>query len=263
MDDVEVAIAAAEAGAAVVRARFATDLSLVEKGAFDFATDVDLAAERAILAVVRAARPDDEVLAEESGRSGAAGSSRRWLVDPLCGTANYAARTPLVAVNVALSVAGRLGTAAAADPMADEVFWTDGSAASLRRGGQITRLQPDPRSRLVELNLDPPYPSAPAFRAVRLAADPGFIRLFRPRVVSTTLALAWVAAGRRAAYVTDGDVRDNVHFAAGLAICRDAGCVVSDLLGEPLGGDSSGLIAAADNETHAALLGLVIAQRDA
>ena len=38
---------------------------------------------------------------EESGRTGPA-ADRLWLVDPLCGTLNYAARTPLVAVNVAL-----------------------------------------------------------------------------------------------------------------------------------------------------------------
>ena len=229
VDDLEVAIAAAEAGAAVVRARFATELSLVMKGAFDFATDVDLAAERAILAVVRAARPDDEVLAEETGRSGAAGSSRRWLIDPLCGTVNYAAGTPLVAVNVALSVAGRLATAAVADPIAGELFWTDGSASYLQRAGHVTRLRPDARLRLVDLNLDPPFPSAPGFRAVALAGDPGFAALFRPRVLSTSLALTWVAAGRRAAYVSDGHPWDSVHFAAGIALCRDAGCVVSDL----------------------------------
>ncbi|MFD2356134.1 inositol monophosphatase family protein [Nonomuraea ferruginea] len=52
-----------------------------------------------------------------------------------------------------------------------------------------------------------------------------------PRVVSTTLAVAWVAAMRRAAYVTDGHLQDSVHFAAGIALCRAAGCVVTDLHG--------------------------------
>jgi hypothetical protein len=35
-------------------------------------------------------------------------------------------------------------------------------------------------------------------------SDPRFQERFRPRVLSTTLALTWVAAGRRAAYVTEG-----------------------------------------------------------
>jgi len=110
---------------------------------------------------------------------------------------------------------------------------------------------------LVELNLDPPYPSAPAFSAVMLAADSDFAARFRPRVVSTSIALTWVAAGRRAAYVTDGDVRDSVHFAAGLAICEAAGCSVTDLRGRDGRRGGTGLVAAADSTTHAALLGLV------
>lgn len=68
--------------------------------------------------------------------------------------------------------------------------------------------------------------------------------------------MAWVAAGRRAAYVTDGRLRDSVHFAAGIAICRDAGCVISDLDGNPLHTDR-GLVVSADQETHDRMLALV------
>ena len=89
--------------------------------------------------------------------------------------------------------------------------------------------------------------------------DSEFRAAFAPRVLSTTLALTWVAAGRRAAYVSDGFIADNVHFAAGVAICRAAGCIVTDLRGGELapGGGGFGLIAAADEATHRALLGAV------
>ena len=83
----------------------------------------------------------------------------------------------------------------------------------------------------MDVNLDGPFPSASRFRTVRLLADEEFAKRFRPRVVSTTLALAWVAAGRRAAYVTDGDLRDSVHYASGIALCKAAGCVVTDIQG--------------------------------
>jgi myo-inositol-1(or 4)-monophosphatase len=76
-------------------------------------------------------------------------------------------------------------------------------------------------------------------------------------VVSTTLAVAWVAAGRRAAYVTDGQLRDSVHFAAGIALCQAAGCVVTGLDGQPVHTSPGGLVVAADEQTHAALLALV------
>ena len=58
-------------------------------------------------------------------------------------------------------------------------------------------------------------------------------------------------------YLTDGDVRESVHFAAGLAICEAAGCVVTDLRGRAGRDGAAGLIAAADAETHTRLLALV------
>ncbi|MFD9462447.1 inositol monophosphatase family protein [Streptomyces sp. NPDC060027] len=255
--DTEVATTAARSGAEVVRGLYGRRLARVDKGGGDFATTADVLAEKAILGVLRAARPDDAVLGEEGGQQGAAGAARRWLVDPLCGTLNYAVGSMLVAVNVAL----RNGVAAVADPFGDEVFFTDGEAAWVRHGGVDTRLAPTPASQLVDVNLDPPFPNAPGFRAVDLLAHPGFVERFRPRVVSTTLALAWVAAGRRAAYVTDGgDLSGSVHFAAGIALCRAAGCVVTGIDGAPIGENGRGLVAAADAETHDLLMTMIRAQ---
>ncbi|RPK85445.1 MULTISPECIES: inositol monophosphatase family protein [Streptomyces] len=253
--DTEVAAAAALAGAEVVRARYGRLHSRIDKGAGDFATDADVAAEEAILDVLRAARPRDAVRGEEGGRRGAVGAVREWLVDPLCGTLNYAAGSQLVAVNVAL----RDGPAAVADPFSGEVFLTDGESARVRHvGGGDEPLAPTADTRLVDVNLDPPFPSAPGFRAVDLLAHPGFVEHFRPRVVSTTLALAWVAAGRRAAYVTDGgDLTGSVHFAAGIALCRAAGCVVTGVDGAPAGPGGRGLVVAADAGTHGLLLSLI------
>lgn len=276
LTDTEVASAAALAGAEVVRARYGRRHTRIDKGAGDFATDADVAAEEAILAIIRAARPGDAVHGEEGGRRGAVDAVREWLVDPLCGTLNYATGSQLVAVNVVL----RDGPAAVADPFSGEVFLTDGETAWVRYGssgdadaggadgdaygygdgqasiparraarGQVSgllagrqpvgeeQLTPTADTRLVDVNLDPPFPGAPSFRAVDLLAHPGFVERFRPRVVSTTLALAWVAAGRRAAYVTDGgDLSGSVHFAAGIALCRAAGSVVTGVDGAPVGG---------------------------
>ncbi|TQS22245.1 inositol monophosphatase family protein [Microbispora hainanensis] len=294
-----------------------TSLTRFAKSADDFATVADIEAEKAILGVIRAARPDDAVTGEETGRTGRDGAERMWLVDPLCGTLNYAARTMLVGVNVALRTGSAVTAAACADPFTGEVFWTDGAHAYVRRdagaagaaggggnaggagdirdawgGGDAgdvgdawgegdtggagdaggagcageaggaggtgdERLTPSAESRLVDVNLDPPFPNAPAFRAAALLADPGFAERFRPRVVSTTLAVAWVAAGRRAAYVTDGHLRDSVHFASGIALCQAAGCVVTGIRGEPLHTGAGGLVVAADRETHRGLLEII------
>ena len=82
--------------------------------------------------------------------------------------------------------------------------------------------------------------------------------MFRPRVVSSTLAVAWVATGQRAAYVTDGNILDKeLHFAAGVALCEAAGCIVTDLCGGAWGDGPTGLVIGADAETHAAIVQLI------
>ncbi|MFC7497397.1 MULTISPECIES: inositol monophosphatase family protein [unclassified Nocardioides] len=264
--DAEIALAAALAGAAVVRERYGTPQERFAKSDTDFATATDIDAEAAILAVLREVRPDDALRGEESGLTGSDAAKRTWLVDPLCGTLNFAATTPLIAVNVALRVGPSVHVAGVVDPIAGEAFWTDGDGAWLRRGSEDVRLEPSPRNALVDVNLDAVHPDPGRFRPAELLGHPDFRARYGGRVLSTTLAVAWVAAGRRAAYVTesqDGGFADNVHFAAGIALCRAAGCVVTDLRGEPLGTPGgSGLLVAADAETHAELLGL-IGQRDA
>jgi len=257
MTDAEVAIAVVEAGATIVRRCFGTSLERVDKGAGDFATSADVEAEHAMLVVLRQARPHDLIVGEETGRSGALDGGRRWLIDPLCGTLNYATGMRVAAVNAALHDGTSFVAAAVADPFNHEVYWTDMSSALVRTKGGDAPLSPDPRSRLVDLNLDPPFPNARAFRAVELLADSRFANSFRPRVVSTSIALAWVATGQRAAYVTDGDPRGSVHFAAGIALCQAAGCIVTDLDGLRWDRGAGGLLVAGDAETHAQLLGIV------
>lgn len=226
----------------------------------DFATDADIEAERVILQVLRSARPGDQLIGEESGVSSTGGTGRAWLVDPICGTLNYAAQTPLVAVNVALRVQGQVTAAACADPFSQEIFWTNGTDAAVRLNGYDERLRPSSRSTLLDVNLDGPYPNMDTFRAVHVLADPELTETFRPRVTSTTLALTWVAAGRRSAYLTDGHLMDNVHFTSSIAICQAAGCIVTGLQGQPLHTGLEGLIAAADTHTHTALIKLVANQ---
>ena len=252
--DAEIALAAVQAGAAVVRAAYGRALTIHPKLGTDFATDADLEAERAILDVIAAARPKDAVEAEETGRRGAGATTRRWLVDPLCGTLNFAAQTPLAAVNVALVEGGNTTAAAVADPIAHEVFWIKGERAVARAaGGSDLTVSPSPGSRLVDVNCDGPLDRP--FLGPQVI-DGAFRTAFGPRVTSTTLAVAWVAAGRRAGYISDGHVSDSVHFAAGIALCRAAGCIVSDLSGAPLE-SGRGLVIGADDRTHDQLLRIV------
>nr|AGS49523.1 phosphatase SCF7619c [uncultured bacterium esnapd7] len=48
-----------------------------------------------------------------------------------------------------------------------------------------------------------------------------------------------------------------MHFTSAIALCEAAGCVVTNLAGGPLHTGVQGLVAAADAETHAAILALI------
>ncbi|MDG4797791.1 inositol monophosphatase family protein [Micromonospora sp. WMMD1082] len=254
LTDAEVAIAAALAGAEVVVRNYGADHVRFAKSATDFATNTDLDAEAAIVRVLARHRPADPCTGEETGGADSEAARRRWLIDPLCGTLNFAATTPLVAVNVALLQDGIGRAAASTDPIAGEVFWTDGSAACLRAYGRDRPLAPSAVSGLIEINCDGPLDRP--FVGGQLVHDPHLRGAYGPRVISSTLGVAWVAAGRRAAYVSDGTFRENLHFAAGIAIAEAAGCAISDLAGNPLNA-GRGFIVSADAATHQAVLALV------
>jgi len=254
LTDAEVAIAAAMAGAEVVARHYGSTQVRFAKSATDFATQTDIDAENAIMSILAEHRPDDARTGEESGSAGTASSSRRWLIDPLCGTLNFAATTPLTVVNVALIGESRCIAAAAADPIAGETFWTDGSGAFVRHGDEDSSLQPSAVSGLVEINCDGPLDRQ--FVGGQLISDPSLRAAYGPRVISSTLGVSWVAAGRRAAYISDGAFRANLHFASGIAICQAGGCVITDLAGDPLN-TGRGLVISADPTTHQRVLSIV------
>ncbi|GAA5085665.1 inositol monophosphatase family protein [Microbacterium yannicii] len=260
--DAEVAVRAASAGAAVARARYNTGSRRTADRGLDFTTEADVETERTIRDVLAELRPGDAIVGEELGSSG--DGRRRWLVDPICGTLNFAAGIPLFAVNVALDVDDMTTAAAVADPAAGEVFWTDGHAAWHRaattatEAGADRRLEPSSSSRLVTVNLESSYPDD---SGTRVLSDELFRARFSPRILSTTLALAWVATGQQAGYLTGGDLQGSVHWTAGIALCRAAGAVVTNLAGDELHTGDHGLIAAADAETHAFLLDRLHASR--
>jgi myo-inositol-1(or 4)-monophosphatase len=247
--DAVVAIRAGLAGAAVARSRYGTGSRRVAHAGVDFTTEADVETERVIRAVLSELRPGDAIVGEELGASG--DSSRRWLVDPICGTMNFAAGLPVFAVNIALEIDGTPRAAAVVDPVAGHAFWTDGTAAWRQVDGVATLLRPTPSTHLVTVNLESSYPDAVG---ARLLMDETVRSRFSPRCLSSTLALAWVASGQHAGYVTGGDVRHSVHWAAGIALCQAAGAVVTNLAGGELHTGDQGMLAAADAETHAFLL---------
>ena len=119
-----VARSAAAAGAEVLRRRFGDLGRIREKGRpGDLVTEVDLAAEQAVLAVLEAETPELGVLAEEAGRRNGGQTGLEWCVDPLDGTTNYAHRYPFFATSVGLTWQGSPLIGAVAVPALDLLYW--------------------------------------------------------------------------------------------------------------------------------------------
>ena len=111
------AVKAARRAATVInRAAQNVDLLNVRtKSVNDFVSEVDHAAEAAIVDVLRKAYPDHAILAEESGESGH--GEFQWVIDPLDGTTNFLHGMPHYAISIALRQKGVLIHAVVYDPV--------------------------------------------------------------------------------------------------------------------------------------------------
>lgn len=248
--DVEVASAAA-AGAAAVRSRYGADLDQLAKWPTDFATEADLAAEEAIHRIISAARPSDGFEGEETGTR-AGSSDRRWLVNPLCGTLNFAAATPLAPVNVALQhrSVSRPQCRPTRSRMSSSGPTARGLGAARRHRSAVGAVPEFPDRRrelrrqtrcLVPRRTADRRPVLPRrLRATRALQHPRR-RLGRSRPTGG-LRHRWTPGGQRS-------------LRRGIALCQAAGCVVTDFAGDPVH-TGRGLIASADHATHRQLLEL-------
>jgi histidinol-phosphatase len=131
--DLLLARRAALTGAAVGLRYFATLAQLPQQLKSDgsVVTEADHAVEAAIRKVLADARPDDAVLGEEAGHSGR--GSRRWIVDPIDGTALFVAGDNRWLVLVALEEAGKIVVGVAAVPAQGNSGGRSGAAARSKR----------------------------------------------------------------------------------------------------------------------------------
>jgi myo-inositol-1(or 4)-monophosphatase len=119
---IEVAKRAAKAGAAVHNAyRQRTFDVRVKRSATDLVTDIDQESERQITSVIRAARPQDAIIAEE-GTDVIGGSGVCWIIDPLDGTTNFVHAYPAHAVSIGIEIDGKRAAGVVHDTFYDRVY---------------------------------------------------------------------------------------------------------------------------------------------
>jgi myo-inositol-1(or 4)-monophosphatase len=179
--------------------RLAGEIALLQRGgaveskgfATDVVTEADRRAEAAMVELLRAERPRDGVVGEEG--AAVAGGERRWLLDPVDGTLNYARGLPAWCSAACVVDGGGPLACAVFDPVAGELFSAARGASSSRATGA-----PSLAEAVVATFVD--------VRRRDAAVTAGIERLLRRvgalRAVGCgTLELAWVAAGRLDAWV--------------------------------------------------------------
>jgi histidinol-phosphatase len=121
-EDLVLARALADRADAITLARFrAADLEVQAKPDLTPVSEADTAAERAIREELSGARPGDAVVGEEYGSEGRA--ARRWIVDPIDGTANYVRGIPVWATLIALQEEGEAQVAVVSSPALGRRWW--------------------------------------------------------------------------------------------------------------------------------------------
>lgn len=199
------------------------------KGAQDWVTEADLAVEQFLAAELTRAFPGDGFQGEETGQSDAERARpgrRRWVVDPIDGTSNYARGGSRWCVSLGL-IEDRtplLGVLAA--PALGEVFDARRGGGARLNGCPIQAATTAELTRaVVECGWSPRVGHA---RYAALIADVMRSGAMARAGGSGALGLADVACGR-----LDGYIELHIHLwdvAAGLAILHAAGAVVSPFM---------------------------------
>jgi len=229
-----VAIKAARAAGTLIN-RASLDIESVRvsaKQTNDFVTEVDHAAEQAIIDTLLGAYPDHGIWAEESGRREGKGRDKGfvWIIDPLDGTTNFIHGFPVYCVSIALMVHGKIEQAVVYDPTRNDLF-----CATKGRGAYLNdrRIRVAKRTMMRDCLISTGFPFRPGdqFQTyMQMLQDvmPKVAGVRRPGAAA--LDLAYVAAGFADGFFETGLSPWDV--AAGALLVTEAGGLVGNFTGE-------------------------------
>lgn len=247
--------AARRAGSVIQRASLNLDTIRVEKKKHnDFVTEVDRAAEEAIIQTILEAYPKHAILAEESGAKGVGSSEYEWIIDPIDGTTNFLHGHQQYGISIALAHKGQIQQAVVYDPSRNDLF-----TASRGVGAFLNdrRIRVSKRFMMNECVISTGFPVADQSyldQYLGMLKDVIGKTAGVRREGAAALDLCNVACGR-----VEGFFELNLKpwdIAAGSLIVQEAGGIVTDFTGEQ-GWLESGDIVAGSPKVLAQLLQLL------
>jgi myo-inositol-1(or 4)-monophosphatase len=222
-------------------ASFGRVREVTKKGVIDLVTEVDVAVERMVRALVAERYPDHDFLGEETGGGDRGHDSRWcWILDPIDGTTNFAHGLPIFSTSLGLEEDGVMRVGAVYDPTRPELFLAERGHGAYLNGD---RLEVSGKQTLIDSLLVTGFPYVPDRLEAMVGLFGAFVERSRAvrRLGSAALDVCYVAAGR-----CEGFWEQGLHAwdiaAAGL-IVEEAGGQVSDLDGRPFNARSGRLVA--------------------
>ena len=220
--------AARKAGRSLVKDfREVENLQVSVKGAGDFVSRADIAAEKIIRDDLMGARPTYGWVGEESDAVMGEDPTRRWLVDPLDGTTNFLHGMPHWCISIGLEHKGEVVAGVVYDPAKDEMFRAEKGQGAWMND---TRLRVSGRKDLIDCVFATGVPFASRAGLPEQLQD---LARLMPACAgmrqwgAAALDLAYVAAGR-----FDGYWERHLKpwdIAAGIILVREAGGFVDPI----------------------------------
>jgi myo-inositol-1(or 4)-monophosphatase len=235
-------------------------LTITAKGPKDFVSEVDRAAEAAIVETLLDTYPNHAILAEEGTAKGAnADAENVWIIDPLDGTTNFLHGFPQYCVSIALAHRRQITQGVIFDPVRNDLF-----TATRGRGAYLNdrRIRVSRRQQMRECLIGTGFP----FRDGSYLDT--YLKMMKTMIEHTAglrrpgaaaLDLAYVAAGFYDGFWEVG--LNPWDVAAGSLLVQEAGGLIGDLGGE---GDflHGGQVIAANPKIFAQMVAALAPYRD-
>ena len=235
----EVARRAALKAGQVLMDRFTTVLSVSFKGRGNIVTDVDMAVEQEVRAILADEYPDMTFVGEETADA-RADAGYVWIVDPLDGTRNYASGIPFFSTVVGLALDGEVLVGVNYDPLRSDMFEAERGKGAFLNG---KRIRVSERAALEDsiIGMDLSYNNEGAVNGLDVIRSiwPG---MQTARIMgSSAMGISYAAAGLTDIYFHHQLAPwDQV---AGMLLVEEAGGIITDREGNRAGLYSDGLIA--------------------
>jgi len=249
----QIGIRAAYRGGEILKRHFGHLQTVNKKGVIDLVTVADIESEQAIVDSIRSVFPDHSILAEEAGFLEGR-PEKRWIIDPLDGTTNFAHSLGIFAVSIAFSYQEKPVFGIVLNPSSGEMFTAiENQGAFLNNHAITVSTATTVRDGLLVTGFPydlPMMTSSVLDRFARCLAAAQGIR----RLGSAALDLCHVACGR-----FDGFWEENLKpwdTAAGMLIAREAGAHITDFVGQPFDIEKKQILAT-NGHIHAEMLSLL------